>query len=521
MPTLFATEARRLTEQSRLDELKDSDERNRWGQFATPPQLSLDIARHAFHLWSRAGDGPVSFLDPAIGTGSFFSALRHAFPDKLIEHAAGIELDPRFAEMARSLWAASGLNVTQSDFTTCTPQRQFNLILTNPPYVRHHHLDVATKERLKARVAQELGLNVSGLAGLYCYFLLLADRWLAEGGLSIWLIPSEFMAVNYGTAIKQYLKERVTLLHIHRFCPADVQFSDALVSSAIVVFRKALPPSGHEVQFSFGGSLTEPSTTGSVLANKLRVEGRWTKYPESAVCDFDEERLKLGDVFTIKRGLATGDNKFFIIPKSQAARLGVPGEFCRPILPSPRYLQISVVEARPDGYPSLEEPLCLIDCGLPEEQVRDLHPRLWQYLEEGKRRRIDEGYLASHRSPWYSQEQRGPAPFVCTYMGRTSVAKGDKPFRFIWNKSQATAANVYLMLYPKGILRERLANNPQLHGDVFDTLCRITGEMFVSESRVYGGGLHKLEPKELARVSAEPILAAVQGIQVSPQKKLF
>ncbi len=81
-------------------------------------------------------------------------------------------------------------------------------------------------------------------------------------------------------------------------------------------------------------------------------------------------------------------------------------------------------------------------------------------------------------------------------MGRTSAAKGGKPFRFIWNKSQATAANVYLMLYPKGILRERLANNPLLYGDVFDTLCRITGEMFESESRVYGGGLHKLEPIE-------------------------
>jgi hypothetical protein len=158
---------------------------------------------------------------------------------------------------------------------------------------------------------------------------------------------------------------------------------------------------------------------------------------------------------------------------------------------------------------------------LPEEQVRKSHPQLWRYLEQGKQRRIDEGYLASHRFPWYSQEQRGPAPFVCTYMGRTSAAKGGKPFRFIWNKSQATAANVYLMLYPKGILRERLAKNPGLHHKVFDTLCRITGEMFLSESRVYGGGLHKLEPKELARVSAEPILAAVKGIELSPQRKLF
>ena len=65
------------------------------------------------------------------------------------------------------------------------------------------------------------------------------------GGLAVWLIPSEFMDVNYGSALRRYLTERVTLLHIHRFCPTDVQFTDALVSSAIVVFRKAPPPPGH------------------------------------------------------------------------------------------------------------------------------------------------------------------------------------------------------------------------------------------------------------------------------------
>jgi Restriction endonuclease PvuII len=40
---------------------------------------------------------------------------------------------------------------------------------------------------------------------------------------------------------------------------------------------------------------------------------------------------------------------------------------------------------------------------------------------------------------------------------------------------------------------------------VLHTLSRITGEMFLSESRVCGGGLYKLEPKQLARVSAEPL----------------
>ena len=55
---------------------------------------------------------------------------------------------------------------------------------------------------------------------------------MADDGLAAWLIPSEFMDVNYGRAIKEYLLNQVTLLRIHRFDPSDVQFNDALVSSA-------------------------------------------------------------------------------------------------------------------------------------------------------------------------------------------------------------------------------------------------------------------------------------------------
>jgi hypothetical protein len=134
---------------------------------------------------------------------------------------------------------------------------------------------------------------------------------------------------------------------------------------------------------------------------------------------------------------------------------------------------------------------------------------------------VHERYLTSHRTPWYSQEQRAPAAFVCTYMGRTTDKNTGKPFRFLWNKSQATAANVYLLLYPKPLLQKRLDRNPGLYAEVYATLSRVTAEMFMDESRVYGGGLYKLEPKELARVSAEPILSAIDGLTTRRQKKLF
>lgn len=92
MTATLEAEATRLVEQTRLDQLKTAKERNKWGQFATPPVLALDIARYAWEkLKHRAGG--FSFLDPAIGTGSFFGAFLQAFPPERIEAATGIELD--------------------------------------------------------------------------------------------------------------------------------------------------------------------------------------------------------------------------------------------------------------------------------------------------------------------------------------------------------------------------------------------------------------------------------------------
>jgi len=499
MTDLLLIEARRLWEQERLDRLKSADERNEWGQFATPPPLAVDILRLAQTLWS--GCEKVRFLDPAIGTGSFYSALLTVFGSEHVAAAHGIELDPVFAEMATSLWRKTGLSVTEADFTTQGPPRngKYNLLVSNPPYVRHHHMTAEYKAALKRSVFERVGIGISGLAGLYASFLLLCDPWLEPGALSIWLIPSEFMDVNYGAAVREYLTSRVELLRIHRFCPSDVQFSDALVSSAVVVFRKNAPKTDAVVQMSFGGSLLAAKESDGVPVASLRESKKWSGFPNRrSQPGKGHSRGCLGDLFTITRGLATGSNNFFILEMEEAKRAGIPKEFQRPILPGPKHVPTDIVERDSDGYPLVSPRLALIDCSLTEHEIKLRHPSFWKYLENGKTTGIHETYLASKRRPWYSQEKRPPAPFVCTYMGR--IRNGKKPFRVIWNKSNATAANVYLLLYPKPALAAALNETPGLLSVVFDHLRSIETDAFVDEGRVYGGGLHKMEPKELERV---------------------
>lgn len=507
----------RLALQARLDGEKTQVQRNRLGQFATPTALAEDILAYARSL--LPADAAVRFLDPAIGTGSFYSALLKTFPAVCIHEAQGFEIDPHYGGPAAQLWADTPLSLTLADYTVQDADPRFNLLICNPPYVRHHHMPNGEKSRLQLRTQQACGTRIAGLAGLYCYFMGLSQAWLAPGAISGWLIPSEFMDVNYGQAVKRYLLERVTLLHIHRFDPSDVQFADALVSSAIVWFRNELPPANHAVEFSFGGTMAAPKISKVVSAVALAQEKKWTRFPAADV----RARSKLptiSDFFKIKRGLATGDNGYFILNADEIAARDLPLECFRPILPSPRYVKADEIEADAQGIPLLERRLYLLDPGLPEQEIQHRYPSLWNYLEEGKARGLHERYLCSHRAVWYAQENRPPAPIVCTYLGRGDTKSG-RPFRFILNQSKATVANVYLAMYPTPVLARALAENPGLIRPVWEALNRVTPEQLLGEGRVYGGGLHKLEPKELANVPVPEIAALLPDRREQQTELLF
>ncbi|MEG5060779.1 hypothetical protein QUB60_06830 [Microcoleus sp. A2-C5] len=80
-------ELTRMLRQSQLDGARTQAQRNKLGQFATPPTLAADILKYASML--LPSDIKIRFLDPAFGTGSFYSALLQQFPRSQIVKAVG------------------------------------------------------------------------------------------------------------------------------------------------------------------------------------------------------------------------------------------------------------------------------------------------------------------------------------------------------------------------------------------------------------------------------------------------
>lgn len=495
----------RNTIQLKLDKEKTKTERNMLGQFATSTELANEILNYAKQFLEI--EVPISFLDPAIGTGSFYNAFLQNFEKFSIEKSTGYEIDSHYGAPSKELWRHTNLKYIISDFTTqkspIFENDKFNFIVCNPPYVRYQHIR-GEKERLKELVIKSSGMNLSGLSGLYCYFLGLSHAWMKKNGIACWLIPSEFMDVNYGDEIKNYLLNEVSLIQVHRYDPKDLQFTDALVSSSIIWFKNAKPKNNHEVIFTYGGKLQEPILKKFFSSEQLKQERKWSRLLQRNAMQEKYNGLVLCDFFTIKRGLATGNNKFFILSEEEIIKLNLPFSEFQPILPNPRYIKDNQINADGNGFPELDNKLFVLDSKLTYQEIKDTHPTLYNYLEKGIEDGVLNSYLVKSRKVWYKQEDRSPAMFYCTYIGRMKET-GASPFKFILNKSKAIASNSYLYLQPKDNVLKLIKNNPKLIKEIKCFFDNIPITRLLDEGRVYGGGMYKLEPKELAQVQADEL----------------
>ena len=85
-------EKQRKEMQDGLDAQKTQKDRNVMGQFSTPYPLAFDIMQF---MKSLVGSEGASFIEPAIGTGVFYSAYREVFNDAS-HRVLGFEIDPHY-----------------------------------------------------------------------------------------------------------------------------------------------------------------------------------------------------------------------------------------------------------------------------------------------------------------------------------------------------------------------------------------------------------------------------------------
>jgi hypothetical protein len=348
-------------------------------------------------------------------------------------------------------------------------RRSDGQIMANPPFTRHHAIPAEKKQRL-AELARKLGVNLPLTTGYYGYFMAYAwnSNWSRH---EVLLLPTNWLETRYGQPLRTLFLtrgHRISLVENGYHAPV---FEHALTNICLVETRSLPSPNG---RFSDRVQLRvlKPSEATEKGGNGFRM-ALMSSLDKKAQQEYDRGSSRdhfVGDIFRVKRGVATGDNKFFTLPSKPTKELGLPRSelvgILRRLSASPRSEDLAYLWV-PKKAPS----------GASRKRIR-----------VGKNLGVDRKYLCKHRKLWWRINVPSPPLYFLSYMGRGQP-------QILHNRNDFLNLNNIHGLYIRGGATKRTARR------VAKWLGSKQGATaLLNHARQYYGGMWKLEPGDVERI---------------------
>lgn len=212
-------------------------ERKRHGRHYTPPALARFLAQRV--LAHAARGATLRVLDPACGDGELLLAVHREVaarrPGARLE-LVGYDLDE--SGLAEAAARAERLGVEAEwragDFLTDADDLapgSFDVIITNPPYVRTQQLGGATAQLLSKR------FGLRGRIDLTHPFVAVAPRLLGPGGALGLLCANRFLTTKAGANIRSILLTELSPVELYDL--GDTKLFTAAVLPAVTIATRA------------------------------------------------------------------------------------------------------------------------------------------------------------------------------------------------------------------------------------------------------------------------------------------
>jgi adenine-specific DNA-methyltransferase len=455
--------------------LRPPENRRALGATFTPNVIVSSMLR-----WAKSrGIEPARIVEPGTGSGRFLLAAATKFTTAEL---VGIEVDPLPALIARANLAVCGFakrsQVLLRDYRSAVlpATTGVTLYLGNPPYVRHHQIDAASKQWL-TNTASQLGHDASQLSGLHVYFFVATALRAQPGDFGVFITSAEWLDVNYGRLVRQLFLKQLGGESLTVIEPTARPFENAATTGAISTFVVGSQPTSIRVARVADAKALGDLRGGQQLhRGRLESESRWShlmRKPRS----IPEDHIELGELCRVHRGQVTGANHVWI---AGAHSQELPR--CVLFRTVTRARELFSAEGVLSDSSHLREVIDLpTDLDVLAEDERKAVTRFLRYA---KKVGAGSGYIAKARKAWWSVGLRCPAPILATYMAR-------RPPAFVRNLAEARHLNIAHGLYP----RETLG------AAVLDKLAQyLSRAVSMRDGRTYAGGLTKFEPREMERL---------------------
>lgn len=453
-----------------------SHEKNN-GIFYTPPELAEFVSNLAI------SSPTLRILDPCYGEGALLLAaqkrlleLNSKSPRKQLY---GYDIAPpkEDGKNINPQGSLSQKNLKERDFFLENDKDlkvKFDVILMNPPFVRHHLIPEDNQKKIGKIIGNEEKLPMT--SDLWAYFIIHSFKYIRKGGCLVAILPWSFLQSDFAVKVRKIMTDKFHKLQV--FVIGQRMFKKAQ-ERVLVLIAKGFDLSTSEFGISYSFCVPKEK----ISWKKIRVEN-WQNSLWKSLATKDIHKIlselvikhefkPLGEFAKIRIGTVTGANSFFILDKLIAKRMRLPKRILKPIIRHSSNLRKLVISASDD----IQDLLLLI----PEDM--ELSSSLENYIKTGEKNDIDKRYHTRNREKWYSISKQNPPDGFLHYM---------------------TKETPFIVLNPDGILSTNTIHNLDFFDDVDENTKKwIQFSMFTSISqlslellgRTYGGGVLKVEPK--------------------------
>lgn len=455
------------------------------GQFWTPDWVAEAMV-------SYVKKDAKTIFDPGTGSGAFLKALRKIDISKKINFY-GIDTDIEI--LKEDIYTEKNCFVELRDFIKNPPIKNFEAIVANPPYIRHHRIDQETKLFLKQLSKKKTGVSIDGRAGYHIYFLIQALSLLHNKGRLAFIMPADTCEGTFAKRLWNWITKNYCLECVVTFDEKATPFPSIDTNAIIFCIKKDIPKKEIywvRVKESYTDDLHNfiESNFQDMSLNNLQITRRELKEALETGLSRPEQlnngfKYHLSDFANVMRGIATGANEFFFLTREQAEELKIPDKFLKLAIGRTRDATGNVI--REEDIKELEEkgrPTILLAIDEPEGNLPET---VVAYLKKGLELGLPKRALIKQRKSWYYMEKRRIPALLFAYLGRRNS-------RFIKNEAGVVPLTSFLCVYPK-------RNDERYINALWEVLNHpetIKNLQLVGKS--YGSGAVKVEPRNLEKL---------------------